>query len=81
MRFDSLSVQSSLQQQIILRDDLATDKIRQSAIGEREVRTALKDDDFALLAKSSRPGCSACTAGNTPNDHEPEGAHGAFSPA
>jgi hypothetical protein len=64
-----------LQQQIILFDDFATDEIRQAAVGKRNMRPSLKDDDVTAFAEPSGARGGTCPAGDASNDDQRFGVH------
>ena len=64
----ALQALGRLHQQVVLLDDFTTDKIRQSAVGKRDMRAALEHDDLAVLAEPSRAGRRTRPAGDAADD-------------
>jgi len=60
---------SGVHQQIIRRDDFATDKVRQAAVGKGSVRAALEDRDFTSLTNPPRQRCRAGPTGDAAYDN------------
>ena len=65
-----------LQQQVVRRNDLAADKVGQTAVGKRDVGSAFENGDVRLFRKPAGTRGRAGSAGDAADDDESRATHG-----